>query len=78
MSHDVPYARVLAFTEKGRGILRRCRKSSTIPIITRLKDAEDETGKFFAETEYRASQLYELTLDRPDMSRETHKVLQFP
>ena len=75
MSEGVPYARVLAFTGKGREILRMCRKSSDIPIITRLKDAEGETGKFTAETEYRASQLYELTLARPDMKRETHKVL---
>ncbi|MBQ3447559.1 MAG: nucleotidyltransferase family protein, partial [Synergistaceae bacterium] len=59
---EVPYARVLAFTEKGRGILRMCREVSRIPVITRLKDAEGETGKFFAETEYKASQLYELTL----------------
>ncbi|MBQ6972979.1 MAG: nucleotidyltransferase family protein [Synergistaceae bacterium] len=78
MKGDAPYARVLAFTEKGRGILRRCRKASHIPVITRLKDAEGETGRFFAETERRASQLYELTLSRPDMSREGHKVLQFP
>ena len=78
MNDDVPYARVLAFTEKGREILRRCRKASHIPVITRLKDAEGDTGRFFAETEYRASQLYELTLSRLDMSRESHKVLQFP
>ena len=75
---DVPYARVLAFTEKGRGILRMCRKISRIPIITRLKDSEGLTGKYFSETERRASQLYELTLNSPDMTRESHKVLQFP
>ena len=74
---EVPYARVLAFTEKGRMILRRLRKISHIPIITRLKDSGDN-GKFFAETEYRASQLYELTMNNPDMTRELQKVLQFP
>ena len=78
MKNEVPYARVLAFTEKGRMILRRLRKSSHIPVITRLKDAEGVAGKFFAETEYRASQLYELTVSKPDMTRESHKVLQFP
>ena len=78
MNDAVPYARVLAFNERGREILRVCRKTSSIPVITRLKDAEGATGKFFAETEYRASQLYELTLDRQEMSRETQKVLQFP
>ena len=78
MNDAVPYARVLAFNERGREILRMCRKTSRIPIITRLKDAEGATGKFFAETEYRASQLYELTVDKHNMSRETQKVLQFP
>ncbi len=78
MNDAVPYARVLAFNERGREILRVCRKTSRIPIITRLKDADGETGKFFAETEYRASQLYELTVDNHNMSRETQKVLQFP
>ena len=74
---EVPYARVLAFTEKGRMILKSLRKISRIPIITRLKDS-GVSGKFFAETEYRASQLYELTLSKPDMTRELQKVLQFP
>ena len=74
---EVPYARLLAFTEKGREILRMCRKVSHIPIITRLKDAESVTGKFFAETEQKVSQLYELTMNSPDMTRESHKVLQF-
>lgn len=78
MCEGVPYARVLAFTEKGREILRACRKASDIPIITRLKDSHDEAGRFTAETEYRASQLYEMTLCKPDMTRGTHKVLQFP
>ena len=77
MKNGVPYARVLAFNEKGRLILRTLRKTSHIPIITRLKDSGTE-GKFFAETEYRASQLYELTLREPDMTRELQKVLQFP
>ena len=75
---EVPYARVLSFTEKGRGILRMLRKVSGIPIITRLKDSEGVTGKYFSETEYRASELYELTMNRPDMTRESQKVLQFP
>ena len=74
---EVQYARVLAFTERGRGILRMLRKVSGIPIITRLKDSGVK-GKYFAETEYRASELYELTMRRPDMTRETQKVLQCP
>ena len=66
----VPYARVLGFSEKGREILRR---ASGIRVITRLADAQGKIGKYFADVEYRASQLYELTLKNPDFKRETKK-----
>ena len=66
----VPYARVLGFTQKGREILRR---HSGIRVITRLADAQGKIGKYFADVEYRASQLYELTLKNPDFQRETGK-----
>jgi len=74
----VPYARVLAFNERGREILRQCRKSSSIPIITSLKYAQGSTGKFFAQVEQRATQLHEITMNCPDMTRESHEVLKFP
>ena len=66
----VPYARVLGFNEKGREILRR---PAGIRVITRLADAQGKIGKYFADVEYRASQLYELTLNNPDFQRETQK-----
>ena len=72
----VPYARVLAFNETGRKILREC--ESGIPVITRLSEVRTRTGKFFADTEFKASLLYELLTERPDMNHETHRVLQFP
>ena len=72
----VPYVRVLAFNENGRKILRECQ--SGIPIITRLSEAETRTGKFFADIEFKASSLYELLTDRPDMNHETRTVLKFP
>ena len=77
LKNGVPYARVLAFNEKGREILRLCRKTSDIPVITSLKFAKTQTGKFFAETELKASSLYEMTMKNPDMRRENNKVLQF-
>ena len=77
LKNGVPYARVLAFNEKGREILRLCRKKSDIPVITSLKFAKTQTGKFFAETEHKASSLYEMTMKNPDMRRENNKVLQF-
>lgn len=74
----VPYARVLAFNGKGRELLRECRGKSDVKIITRLSEAEGKRERYFAGVEFRASQLYELLLNVPDMNRETHRVLQFP
>ena len=66
----VPYARVLGFNEKGREILR---KSAGVRVITRLAETQGKIEKYFANVEYRASQLYELTLNNPDFQRETQK-----
>ena len=66
----VPYARVLGFTQKGRKILKG---HSGIRVITRLADAQGKIGKYFADAEYRASQLYQLTKNHPDFQRETEK-----
>ena len=67
LREGVPYARVLAFNEKGRKILR---KPSGIRVITRLAEVR---VSYFAEAERKASQLYELTLQNPDMNRESQK-----
>lgn len=69
----VNYARVLAFNDKGRKILRECAKNSELKFITRLKDSEGRTGKFFADLEFKASQLYELLMQNPDMNNEMQK-----
>ncbi len=60
LTGHVPYTRVLAFNRKGREILRKYKKYSQIPIISRLKDIKTEKGKYFARTENKASQLYSL------------------
>ncbi len=77
MRGGVPYARVLGFTQKGREILKRhsenVRGHSGIRVITRLAEAQGRIGKYFADVEYRASQLYELTQKKPDFQRETQK-----
>ena len=78
LTGDVPYARLLAFTEKGREILRKYAGASSIPIITRLKDARKHGGGYFADIERKVSALYELLMTKPDMKREGHEVLQFP
>ena len=73
-----PYVRVLAFNETGREILKNFSKESEIKFMTRFKDAGTKNEKFFAELELKASRLYELSLEHPDMLREFNKVLQFP
>ena len=78
MRCGVPYARILAFNSLGRQLLRECKSKSRIRIITNLNEAKTNHGKFFAQVEYKASQLYELLTDNPDMSKESHRVLQFP
>ncbi|MBQ7733593.1 MAG: nucleotidyltransferase family protein [Synergistaceae bacterium] len=78
MRSSVPYCRVLAFNSLGREILRECRGKSRVRIITSLSQAKSKHEKFFAQVEYRVSQLYALLFDNPDMSQESHKVLQFP
>ena len=70
MRGGVPYARVLGFNDKGREILHR---ASGIRVITRLAEARNRVEKYFAETESRASRLYELTLKTPNFKRETQK-----
>ena len=57
----VPYARILAFNETGRKILRNYSKLSDIKFITRPKDAKSKLEKSFAALELKASQLYELS-----------------
>ena len=74
----VPYARVLGFNERGREVLRDKGvggrgKGLGVRVITRLADAEGERERYFVDVEFRASQLYELTLDTPNFKRETGK-----
>lgn len=70
MRGGVPYARVLGFNDNGRELLRR---ASRIRVISRLAEVGGKVGRYFVETEIRASRLYELTLKTPDFKRETQK-----
>ena len=69
-SRAAPYVRILAFNETGREILRKHAKFSEIKFITRPKDAKSKLEKNFIELEIKASQLYELSLDAKDFTRE--------
>lgn len=74
---NVPYARVLAFNDVGREILRERARDSDVKIITRLVEADDIRGKYFAGVEFRASWLYELLLRNTNMNNETRAVIKF-
>ena len=57
-----PYARVLAFNERGRELMSMARKKSKIPIHTSLAKLRDEGAiqKTFVLTEERVSHIYGL------------------
>ena len=63
----VPYARVLAFSENGRMILKTAKKTSKIPIITKpaaIKFESKEAQDLLA-LERRADDIYSLFMDMP-------------
>ncbi|SMC76904.1 tRNA(Met) cytidine acetate ligase [Papillibacter cinnamivorans] len=62
-----PYLRVLAFNERGRGLLREMKKRSKVPIVTRparIKTLPEE-GRTLFQLERRATDLYVLAY--PDL-----------
>ena len=63
----VPYARILAFNEKGREVLRLAKKTSEIPIITKpsaIKFESKEARDLLA-LERRADDIYSLFMETP-------------
>lgn len=71
-ANGAPYARILGFNERGRTMLKH--HDSEIPIITKISEAKGEIGKFAAETEMRASDIYAMLTDaRPAVREEQLK-----
>lgn len=71
----VPYARVLAFTETGRSILKMAKKTSCIPIITKpasIKFESKEAIDLLA-LERRSDDIYSLFMDTPTNQGSTLK-----
>ncbi|MBE6911682.1 MAG: nucleotidyltransferase family protein [Ruminococcaceae bacterium] len=72
---DVPYARVLAFNDRGRDILKLSKKASKIPIITKpasIKKEDEKLYKLFA-LESRADDIYSLFMKNPVEQGRTFK-----
>lgn len=59
---SVPYLRVLGFNERGQALLRRAKKTATLPILQRTADATDLSAAARAvfDLENRASDLFAL------------------
>ncbi len=63
----VPYARILAFGDRGREIIKKAKKLSEIPIITRpssIKNEDERLQSLFA-LERRADDIYSLFMKTP-------------
>ncbi len=54
---------------------KNVKRLAGIRVITRLSEAQGRIGKYFADVEYRASQLYALTMSHPDFRQETQKAV---
>lgn len=63
----VPYARILAFNEKGREILKLAKKTSDIPIITKPSSIkfESKEARDLLALERRVDDIYSLFMDTP-------------
>ena len=72
----VPYARVLGFRRESSSLLKEIKRSSSIPLLTKLADADsllDETGlKLLAETTF-ASNFYEKLLCQKSGKKFIHE-----
>ena len=66
------YARILAFTQEGRKLLHNAKPE--IKFITRFSELKNN---FIAETELKASKLYELLLDNQNFKSEFESVMKF-
>lgn len=63
----VPYARVLAFSDRGRDIIKGAKKLTKIPIITRPSSIKSESEKAYnlLALERRVDDIYSLFMDAP-------------
>ena len=56
---EAPYIRILGFNKKGKELLSKIKKTASKPIITKLKDCNEETLPFFLQ-ECKFTDLYNL------------------
>ena len=76
MPATVPYARVLGFRKKSSALLKEIKDSSSIPLITKLADADSllsEAGKVLLSETTFASNLYEKLLCQKSSRNFVHE-----
>ncbi|MDE6111219.1 MAG: nucleotidyltransferase family protein, partial [Eubacterium sp.] len=61
---EAPYIRILGFNKKGKELLSEMKKAASKPIITKLKDCNEETLPFFLQ-ECKFTDLYNLGYKKP-------------
>lgn len=82
LKQPVPYLRVLAFNEKGAGLLGEIKKSGTLPIITNVADGYknlNDRAKMIFDIDLLASDIYSLATDKvkncgEDFTRAVRKI----
>ena len=73
LSSDVPYARILAFNDTGRAIIKKAKKCSQVPIITKpsaIKNESKSANDLFA-LEKRADDIYSIFMKNPTTQGST-------
>ncbi len=68
----VPYLRVLAFGEKGRGLLKTLKKTALLPLCQSGKECEEASETFFAAERY-AADLWNCWSEEPRPSGEEYR-----
>ena len=75
-----PYARILAFNDQGRKLIRICRKSAVIPLINKTASFEPDCPhtKELISLDFRASRIYGAMLQHPTFQNGEPDLLNSP
>jgi predicted nucleotidyltransferase len=67
--HKPPYARILAFNDRGRQLIRLCQKKASIPLINKAASFRADTSAIrdLLLLDYRASRIYGSVLPHPSL-----------
>lgn len=74
------YIRVLAFNCKGREILKRCKKTSNLPIVTKLKNyiPQNEVAKKMLSIDLKATNIYRMHIENKFFNKSNLEFTKSP